>query len=293
MNGHAGWNQTVGLPLALAGGTRAIGNVQIHAWHGCNLYCESCAHYSQLGMRGGPSAEDCAEWMRPWAKRIFPHEVMIVGGEPTLNHELVEIIRVALEIWPRSQIRMFTNGFLLKRFPELPKLMVESDGRVWVDISRHHTGPEYDHHFAKVRKLMIEWRQQYPTIKDKRIILNKSYERWTRRYHVEGNQIKLFDSNPHDAWKVCIGKGCRQIYLGKLWKCPEIAYYPLMRQTMHADGKYDRLHAMYEPLDPDCSDQELVAFLTRREEGICRMCPSKLEKFALPDPLEARKGQHF
>src|SRR5277367_3247989 len=81
-----------------------IGNLEIHAWHGCNLGCESCSHYSPLGMQDGPTLVQCAQWIDAWSNRLRPAVFSILGGEPTLNRDLVRIVEHAITAFPESRI---------------------------------------------------------------------------------------------------------------------------------------------------------------------------------------------
>ena len=262
-------------------------NLEIHAWHGCNLTCESCAHYSSLGIRGGPTAQMCEEWMERWAGRLRPRTFSIVGGEPTLNRELERIVRSAADLWTSSGIRLVTNGFLLSKHPGLASAMAALRGRAFIEISSHHNSDEFQQRFAPVRTLAERWKADGVDI---RIISAEA--RWTRRYAIDGKKIDFLNGSPRSAWEACVGKTCRQIYLGQLWKCPPIAYFGLWPQSIAVDLSWQRLAEAYQPLGPDCSDDELANFLGTEEEEVCRLCPSQLKRFELPNPLKTRRRRN-
>jgi len=257
-----------------------IPNLEIHAWHGCNLSCESCAHYSSLGVRGGPTAEMCESWMQLWAPRLRPRVFSIVGGEPTLNRHLARIVQSAASAWPHSEIRVVTNGFQLGRHPDLPLIMSKLRGRAFLEISSHHSSEDFRARFRPVRELAERWAEAGVDVR-----ITPSDENWTRRYAMNGSQIEFLDGDPRAAWEACIGKKCPQIYLGMLWKCPPIAYLDLLPARIHVEPAWRTLAGSYRPLLADCSDADLAAFLCREEENVCRLCPSQLERFELPNPL--------
>ncbi|MBW7967162.1 radical SAM protein [Bradyrhizobium sp. BR 10261] len=261
-----------------------LANLEIHAWDGCNLSCESCSHYSSLGLRGGPSDDDCRNWMMPWSSRLRPKIFSIVGGEPTLNPNLAEIVQSVGELWPDSRIRLVTNGFLLKRHPKLPEIMAPISERAYIEVSSHHGGAEYQSRFAPVRDICAEWQQRFGLD----IRIRPADARWTRRYWAAGSSVTFPDGEPRAAWEACEGKRCRQIFEGQLWKCPPIAYFELLAKSNQIDERWIKLAHSYKALDPACSDEELTAFLSREEEEVCRLCPSKLEPFELQNPLLPR-----
>jgi Radical SAM superfamily/4Fe-4S single cluster domain len=260
-----------------------ISNLEIHAWHGCNLACESCAHYSSLGFQGGPSAQMCEEWMELWADRLQPGTFSIVGGEPTLNRDLESIIQSAARLWPTSLIRIVTNGFMLGRHPGLVSLMDKLRGRAFIEISSHHSSDEFQRRFRPVKELAAEWKTRGVDIRVK-----PADARWTRRYMTNSNRIEFLDGDPRLAWESCVGKRCKQIYLGRLWKCPPIAYFGLWPSGVAVDAVWVDLAASYAPLPPDCSDDDLTEFLGREQEEVCRLCPSYLQHFDLPIPFKKR-----
>ena len=87
--------------------------LEIHAAHACNLTCESCSHFSNGGHKAILSPEDAEEWMKLWNTRIEPKTFRILGGEPTLNPNLTELIYLTRPCWPSSKITLVTNGLLL------------------------------------------------------------------------------------------------------------------------------------------------------------------------------------
>jgi hypothetical protein len=263
-----------------------VANLEVHAWHGCNLACESCSHYSSLGMRGGPTAQICEDWMGSWAQRLSPRTFSIVGGEPTLNRDLARIVQSAASIWPRSEIRVVTNGFLLAKHTELPAVMSKLRGRAFLEISSHHGSEEFQAKFRPVRELAEGWEKDGVDIR-----IKSADQIWTRRYAVNGDQVDFLNGDPRSAWQSCVGKHSKQIYLGKLWKCPPITYFDLLPSSVRVEPFWRNLAGSYKALPADCSDDELATFLGREEEDVCRLCPSKLERFELPNPLKAKRNE--
>jgi hypothetical protein len=263
-----------------------VPNVEIHAWHGCNLACESCSHYSSLGLRGGPTAQMCEDWMELWAHRLSPRIFSIVGGEPTLNRDLARIVDAAASIWSRSEIRVVTNGFLLARHTALPAVMSKLRGRAFLEISSHHGSEEFQARFHPVRELAERWKKSGVDVR-----ISSADQTWTRRYEVNGDRVDFLNGNPRSAWQSCVGKHCKQIYFGKLWKCPPITYFGLLPNSVRVEPFWQTLAGSYKALLADCSDDELANFLGREEEEVCRLCPSRLELFDLPNPLKAKRRE--
>jgi hypothetical protein len=263
-------------------------NLEIHAWHGCNLRCESCSHYSSLGLRGGPSPEECESWMAAWANRLRPRLFSILGGEPTLNPGLARIVAIAGRLWPRSRIRVVTNGFLLSNHPDLPAVMEALPGRCFLEVSSHHPSQTFQEAFAPVRRVVADWLRKYRI--DVRIV--NADQRWTRRYTSADGRIDFLGTadTARTAWQICEGKKCKQLYQGLLWKCPPVAYFGLMVRTVSVEQRWRQLVSRYAPLDPRSTDADLLRFLGREDEDVCSLCPAHLERFSLPNPLPSNLG---
>jgi glycosyltransferase involved in cell wall biosynthesis len=93
----------------------ALESFDIYVAEHCNLGCYSCNHFSQLA---APEFADLAATERD-LKRLSGLSdgnipaIMLVGGEPLLNPELPEFMRIARQYFPRSRVQIVTNGILL------------------------------------------------------------------------------------------------------------------------------------------------------------------------------------
>jgi len=93
----------------------ALDSLDICVTEHCNLGCYSCNHFSQLAE---PEFADFATTERD-LKRLSELSggniplIYLVGGEPLLNPELSEFMRIAREYFPQSRIQIITNGLLL------------------------------------------------------------------------------------------------------------------------------------------------------------------------------------
>src|SRR5262245_42354681 len=97
-----------------------ITQLELHVAHSCNLTCESCSHYSNQGHKGLLDLATADAWLSSWSSRLAPGHFNLVGGEPTLNPDLSNFVRLARRHWPTAQLRVITNGFLLHRHGDLP-----------------------------------------------------------------------------------------------------------------------------------------------------------------------------
>ncbi|HBJ38656.1 MAG TPA: hypothetical protein DDZ51_28680 [Planctomycetaceae bacterium] len=123
-------------------------NLEFHAAHACNLYCPQCSHYSNFHAGGIVSMEEAHANFDAWTGRLAPRRLAILGGEPTLNPSLVQIVKMAREAFPNAEGLLVTNGFFLDRHPSLPQALI--DNRFRMDVSQHGRTPVYMKRFREV-----------------------------------------------------------------------------------------------------------------------------------------------
>jgi hypothetical protein len=263
---------------------RDIRELELHVANACNLTCESCSHFSNDGHRGILGLDEADSWMKAWNRRIRPKLFCLLGGEPTLNPQLADMVLLAGKNWPESQVYVTTNGFFLHRHPSLPQALKEVHGYVLVSI--HDCSQAYWTTLSGQLRLLREWQAKYKFD----VYYNDSYHNWTRRYKGQGpNVLPYTDHSPRSSWENCAAKFCTQLFRGKIWKCSTITYLQLQKESFPTlSSSWDRYLA-YEPLDPNCTDEDLDSFFSRQEEDICNMCPAKPEPFIKPSPIRLKK----
>ena len=259
-----------------------IRDLEMHVAHGCNLSCESCSHYSNQGHKGLISPKDAEAMISRWSKKISPKTFAIMGGEPTINRNLSEFFMVARHYWPNSRLKLITNGFFLDRHPDLPVIM-QKIKNCTIELSIHHDAPEYLASIQPGIKLLQTWVKDYGI--DAQLL--NSVGRWTKRYYGQGNSFEPFSDNDiRKSWEICPAKYCVNLFEGKLWKCPPLAYLKLQKEKYSIADAWDP-YLQYQPLNADCTFQELQEFLSREHESYCGMCPASPIPFKLSNPMRS------
>ena len=201
-----------------------------------------------------------------------------------LNPRLVEHVRLAREAWPDSDLMLVSNGLLLHRHPDLPRVLVDTNCRL--DVSQHGTAPRYMKEFVSVKRLLWRWRADYPGI---RIKIRKSHRGWMQQYRVVDGKPMPFESDPEVAYGVCMQKTCTQLYRGRLWKCPALAYFSLMENRLNLEAASEwRFFRDYEACPPSVSDDHVEAVIATRAISQCELCPSRRLTIQYPDPIRVR-----
>ena len=99
----------------------------------CNMACQMCDHFSQLS---DPWFVDVEQFKSDICRmgKIFDHEIgaiTLLGGEPTLHPDLIELIRITREQFPAGELILLTNGVLLT------KLENSHQGNLWEVLKKY------------------------------------------------------------------------------------------------------------------------------------------------------------
>lgn len=82
-------------------------------------------------------------------------------------------------------------------------------------------------------------------------------------------------------------KTCTQLYEGKLWKCPALAYFAQLEAKLNLhDLPQWQLFRDYKAITPDATNDELRSFIDTKAIPQCGSCPSKRTAFVHPDSLK-------
>ena len=109
-----------------------VPHLEWHITHNCNLSCEGCMHFTNHGHSSNISVDDLIKWYSLWNKRISPKSMAILGGEPLLHKNLIDIIYLTKESWKQpenSYFEIVSNGLLLdkEKHKNLPKALKDTN----------------------------------------------------------------------------------------------------------------------------------------------------------------------
>jgi hypothetical protein len=258
--------------------------IDIHLSNACNLMCEGCNHWSNYGFDEIFSAKTLKEWAEPWSKLLNPERINLLGGEPFLNKQCKEIVHCYRDLFPKSTLKLFTNGFLLSKQDWLIDTLKATNCALV--ISMHSNEKRYLKKFRKelswlnnFGNLTVKKKTWFRTLFDLNGIeveIRDNSNHWYRTYTGNGYTAKPYsDKDPRQSWENCVSKYSVQLYNKKLYKCGTIAY---LNDFLN---KYDLLededwkpYSKYKGLSSKSSLEDIEKFFKTEEEWICNMCPS-------------------
>lgn len=113
-----------------------ISYFETHITEACNLKCRGCSHFSVFAR---PHHKDLGEFDREF-KRLaeieFIDTIRLMGGEPLLNPDFMQYVRIARLHFPCSNIVLVTNGLLADRLE--PYIKELGDLNIDVTMSDYH-----------------------------------------------------------------------------------------------------------------------------------------------------------
>lgn len=265
-----------------------IPHLESHISHACNLTCEGCSDFTNHGYSEIMSVDTLEEWFSLWNKRIYPKEFALLGGEPLLNPNLIEILYMTQRMWPRKdgdpKLELVTNGLLIPKWPDLGRILKDTGFRITISLHGDKNNEPYKKRMKKSFDIVNKWIKEYKI----EVSMEPSVNSWRKIYKGFGVTSEPYeDGDPEESWNNChCEQDCFQLHERNLYKCPPISYLPLLKKKYGPllSEKWDP-YLKYVPLTPDCSDEEIVEFFNRKCESVCGMCPKNVITFKKNDPL--------
>tara|TARA_Y100000992_G_C21228579_1_gene474247 strand:- start:197 stop:1027 length:831 start_codon:yes stop_codon:yes gene_type:complete len=248
----------------------------------CNLRCDNCSSYSNLNVEGVvQSLSQGKKDLVNWKKYINPIRLQILGGEPLLHKELPNFIKIAREIYPDTDLRIYTNGLLLKRHKNLKKVLQENDCMLVISVHSveekyktllHNNLSEFldNDMYTTANKSVVSFAKVFET-QGIKVELRDMVHHWSRVYK---KGIKPFNSDYKKAHEVCMWTHCTQLYKSKLWKCTQTAFFDDLMRRINNHEDWEQYKNMYTPLSHDDPEHIKEKWFSEflQPEPVCSMC---------------------
>ena len=259
--------------------------LSIHSHNGCNMACRGCNHHSGLLAPGSSLPIDNLlrdiEILLPRI-HVWSH-ISVLGGEALIEPRTKEVVKLIRDMSEGVYVKIFSNGLLI---PQNTDWILEhmKEGGIF-RISLHI--PPTDERLGRTDKtgdITYKNVKDFIEIAEKEGIdmsLLEISENWDDLWFdlLQWKDNKLYpweDNNIEKSFEYCTAPNV-QLYLGRLWKCPSIAY---LRETLVSTGqvddpvwqKYLNYHAT--PIDAPIEELYTMADEVLNPHEICNKCPS-------------------
>ena len=269
--------------------------IEFYITNVCNLTCEGCNRFNNYSFAGWQRWSDYEAAYEKWAEYIEIDKIVILGGEPLLNPDILDWVYGINRIFKRN-VQILSNGTRLNNVKGLYEaLQVNSN---WMGISWHNpnTIDDFEREVHKfLRGNIVKVEKDDPLNKFGADVVwidenNVSIPLWIQWDFYdsairrdETGKFALHNSRPHVAHNSCgfrIHKNYHMIK-GKLYKCGPAALFPEFDQQHKFDiSDEDReILNSYKPLTADDYPTAGADFLANIDNqlAMCKFCPESLE----------------
>lgn len=217
----------------------------------CNLNCKGCLHFCHKDQN--PYFYEPSRYERDLKQLtsfVDIDGIRIYGGEPLLHPELSKIIEISHKIAPNAQLKLYTNGLLLRTISKNLVFTLRKHG-VTIIWSVY---PVFDNeHFASIVKFLDAESLSF-------------YAERTEKFYsclrLEG------DIDPQYAFERCNGRYCHIMQDGQISLCPA----PMVAKTMRSFGfNFDLSDGLLDIYDKNITAQKIISFLNSPHSA-CSFC---------------------
>ena len=240
--------------------------IEVNISDHCNLNCQSCNHFSPIAR---PHFIDETLLYRD-LKRIHTlfgdriNRIMLLGGEPLLNPNIVSIMNKTREIMKNIRIYIFTNGIL---FPQMGREFWETCKRnnIGIKVTRYPINVDYDYWFEHAKSIGVVMVDENPEP------IKTTYRlpiREKGNLNAYYNYIRCYHANY-----------CCVLREGRIYTCPISAWI-------------DHLNAFYDKKFPETvensisiykvSDADTILRFLRQPVKMCEYCDVSKYEYNLP-----------
>lgn len=240
--------------------------IEIHLAEHCNLNCASCDHFSPIAEK---EFYDLDKYIKDIKRLSFVtdgkiNRILLLGGEPLLNKDIVSYIDITRECFSNSEIVIVTNGLLL---PKMDDSFFECLNRndVGLEITKYPMEKVYD----KIESILINNKVKYK-------YFNSTSSKKTRHklpLDLDGKQ----DMN--NSYNKCyMGGRCVQFKAGKIYTCSTVAYINHFEKKFNVNLE----RTVNDYIDVySCNDiKEIIDYLNKPID-FCRFCDVDNRKYKL------------
>lgn len=232
--------------------------LETHLTDHCNLNCKGCGHFAPLADKWFADVESFKKDMNRLYQLFGNIRIIrLMGGEPLLHPEVECFLMITRIKFPKSNIRLVTNGYGLLR-------MSNSFFQA-----------------CRINNIGIDW-TVYPPIKHKineikKVIINNDLDlKMANATHFFAHRNLYGNSDPEMAMKICRSLHYYPFFLeGKLYPCPLPAlakYFNRRFKISIPNNGYINIHTT------NLSKRRIISTLNKPIDA-CRFCSYELPQF--------------
>lgn len=232
---------------------------EVHLADHCNLNCKGCSHFSPLSDKGFVNLEELKnDFGRICAiTKGDVRSIELLGGEPLLNPEIIEIVKVTRRYFQNTFIEIITNGLLLNQQSE-DFFETCRENNIAIEITQYPINVNYESmkKIIEDHDVQLIWRNE-TNIEEKKF--------WKIKLDEAGRQNAEF-SFGNCRW------GGRTVCLnhGRLFPCCLIAYIHIFNKYFGRNFEVNDMD--YVNIYDESIDEKLLLEKLNHTPDFCRYC---------------------
>ena len=173
----------------------------------CNLNCKACSHFSNICEKKFVDARVIGSHFNKISKLFgFTYEACILGGEPLLHPDIIDIIEYTRMRFPFSRIKLVTNGLLLDKMSDAFFKSCHKN-KIQIFVTKY---PPIENKIEKIKELLYKFKIKY--------FISPVVRTFTAKLNPEGVLDK------YETFKNCRHRECTMLRDDKIYLCPICAY---------------------------------------------------------------------
>jgi organic radical activating enzyme len=192
---------------------------EVNAVHHCNLSCRGCSHLSPVIPKSFADPKIVYRDLSQLGAYYSARHVRLLGGEPLLHHNLLELIAATRAAGITECIRILTNGILL---PSAPEEFWESVDEIQVSL---YTGAALDH---------PQLQRMEDAARDHGVKLEiREFTHFREPYSEVGTPNDQLVRRVFETCQIAHIWQCHTIYNGRFYLCPQTVFLRAVLTDAH------------------------------------------------------------
>ena len=259
--------------------------LSIHSHNGCNMACRGCNHHSGVLAPGSSlPIDDLLRDIEMLLPRIYVwSHISVLGGEALIEPRTKEVLKLIRDMSDGVYVKIFSNGLLIPQNTDWILEHMKEGGIFRISLHIPPSDPRIgrtdktgDITYKNVRDFIEIAKKEGVDMSLLEISENWD-DLWFDLLQWRDNKFYPWEDNNIDkSFEYCTAPNL-QLYLGRLWKCPSIAY---LRETLISTGQVDDpvwqkyLNYYATPVDAPIEELYAMADQVLNPHEICNKCPS-------------------
>mgnify|MGYP003147542825 FL=1 len=259
--------------------------LSIHSHNGCNMACKGCNHHSGVLSPGSSlPIDNLLRDIEILLPRIYVwSHISVLGGEALIEPRTKEVLKLIRDMSDGVYVKIFSNGLLIPQNTDWILQHMKEGGIFRISLHIPPSDPRIGRTDKRGDITYKNVRDFIEVAKKEGVDMNllEISENWDDLWFdlLQWKDNKFYpweDNNIDKSFEYCTAPNL-QLYLGRLWKCPSIAY---LRETLVSTGQVDDpvwqkyLNYYATPVDAPIEELYAMADQVLNPHEICNKCPS-------------------